>query len=68
MLVTRIVPCNYCLTVFGEKETVKSWQDWSFLDVARSKRVEPPPRVSQVRTLRPFLYLAPGEKIVFFSG
>ena len=48
MLVTRIVPCNYCLTLFSEKETVKSWQDWSFLDVARNKREDPPPRVSQV--------------------
>jgi hypothetical protein len=44
----RIVPCNYCLTVFSEKETIKSWQDWSFLDVAKNKREEPPPRVSQV--------------------
>ena len=50
MLVTRLVPCNYCLTVFNEKETIKSWQDWSFLDVAKQKREEqPPPRVSQVK-------------------
>jgi hypothetical protein len=48
MLVTRLIPCNYCLSVFNERETIKSWQDWSFLDAAKNKREEQPPRVSQV--------------------
>ena len=31
MLVTRLVPCPRCLTSHNERESTKSWQDWSFL-------------------------------------
>ena len=31
MLVTRIVPCPRCLNNHNERESKKSWQDWSFL-------------------------------------
>ena len=53
MLVTRMVPCPRCLTTHNERESKKSWQDFSFFK--RDAPAEPPQpqaqallRVSQV--------------------
>ena len=50
MLVTRIVPCPRCLTSHNERESKKSWQDWSFFKRSNPEPVQPPVppvRVSQ---------------------
>ena len=56
MLVTRIVPCPRCLTAHNERESKKSWQDWSFFKRSGSEVANagaaaaapaPVPRVSQ---------------------
>ena len=50
MLVTRIVPCPRCLTAHNERESKKSWQDWSFFKRSTSEPAGPaaaPVRVSQ---------------------
>ena len=43
MLVTRLVPCPRCLTTHNERESTKSWQDWSFL----SKKQKPSQQQAQ---------------------
>ena len=49
MLVTRIVPCPRCLTAYNERESKKSWQDWSFFKRNQEPVQAAPPavRVSQ---------------------
>lgn len=49
MLVTRLVPCPRCLTTHNERESTKSWQDWSFLKKERPRPQQPQDllRVSQ---------------------
>ena len=51
MLVTRLVPCPRCLTSHNERESTKSWQDWSFLkklQPQQQQQQQPPPRPSEV--------------------
>ena len=50
MLVTRLVPCPRCLTSHNERESTKSWQDWSFLKKLQpqQQQQQQPPRPSEV--------------------
>ena len=45
MLVTRMIPCPRCLTTHNERESKKSWQDFSFFK--RNAAAEPPPAQAQ---------------------
>ncbi len=57
MLVTRMVPCPRCLTSHNERESSKSWKDWSYLNI-RTQRNKPmipnpgaaPPQAARVST------------------